>query len=119
MEVLIAMVILAIGLMALESLAIGASRSITKANLTTEYTLVGSQYMEAALAAARSGTAPTGGSTTLASGTRIDQVVETVALAGPAGTLYRVTITVTPSTSARRGVTLSPVTLTGRAFRAP
>lgn len=117
-EVLVAMVILAVGLLALESLAIGASRRITMANFATEYTLIGSERMETALNAARgTGTPPATSTVTLDDGTRIDQVVTPTALAGAGGTLYQVAITVTPSPSALARVRIAPIVLTGRAVR--
>lgn len=117
-EVLVAMVILAVGLMALESLAIGAARRITMANFATEYTLIGSERMETALSAARgSGAAPITSTTTLPNGTRVDQDVTTTALGGVGGTLYQVRITVTPGAAANARVRIAPVVLTGRAVR--
>jgi prepilin-type N-terminal cleavage/methylation domain-containing protein len=117
-EVLVAMVILAVGLMALESLAIGAARRITMANFATEYTLIGSERMETALTAARgAGAPPVTSTTTLADGTRVDQDVTPTVLGGVGGTLYQVRVTVTPGAAANARVRISPVVLTGRAVR--
>ncbi|MBB4639217.1 type IV pilus modification PilV family protein [Longimicrobium terrae] len=116
-EVLVAMVILAVGLMALESLAIGAARRITMANFATEYTLIGSERMETALTAARGGTPPVTSTTTLADGTRVDQDVTPTVLGGVGGTLYQVRITVTPGALANARVRIAPVVLTGRVVR--
>ena len=114
-EVLIAMVILAVGLLALEAMAIGASRSIAAANRMTEYTLIASQQLETVLEQAR--TDGNAGSTdqVLANGT----LVETDVVAnnqGAAGTLYTVTVTVTPPTGSSR-LPLTPTTVTGRVVR--
>lgn len=48
-EVLAAMIILAVGLLALEALGIYAARSVTLAQRQTEYTLVASRHLEAAI----------------------------------------------------------------------
>lgn len=117
-EVLVAMVILAVGLMALESLAIGASRRITMADFATEYTLIGSERMETALTAARgAGAPPVTGTTVLEDGTRVDQDVTPTVLGGVGGTLYQVRITVTPGALANARVRIAPVVLTGRVVR--
>ena len=48
-EVLIAMVILSVGLLALEGLAIGASRRVATANRLTEFTLIATHELETTL----------------------------------------------------------------------
>jgi prepilin-type N-terminal cleavage/methylation domain-containing protein len=110
-EVLIAMVVLAVGLLALESLAIGASRSIATANRMTEYTLIASQQLEATQQAARRGQNPQSGDQVLANGTRVSTVVASNAQAGT--TLWTITVTVTPPSGGVGNATLTPTTVTG------
>jgi type IV pilus modification protein PilV len=49
-EVLIAMIILAVGLLALESLGIGAARTVRRAQVQSTYTATAASLMEATLA---------------------------------------------------------------------
>lgn len=115
-EVLIAMLILAIGLLGLEAMAIGASRTIATANQMTEYTLIASQQLETVLEQARSGQDPESDVTELDNGTTIDIDVDTDDQ-GAAGTLYTVRVTVTPPAGSRGNVALTPTTVTGRVLR--
>lgn len=116
-EVLFAMVILAVGLLALEAMAIGASRSIAAANLTTEYTLIASQRLETVLEQARDvNQNPVSTDEVLANGTLVETDVD-VNAAGAAGTLYTVRVTVTPASARVGTLPLSPVTVTGRVHR--
>jgi type IV pilus assembly protein PilV len=115
-EVLIAMVILAVGLLALESLAIGASRSIATANRMTEYTLIASQELETTLERARSGLNPVSTQQNLQNGTRVATVVASQNVAG-AGILWNVSVTVTPPSVGVGNITLTPTTVTGRVLR--
>ncbi|HEX6367992.1 MAG TPA: prepilin-type N-terminal cleavage/methylation domain-containing protein [Longimicrobium sp.] len=115
-EVLIAMVILAVGLLALEAMAIGASRSIAAANRMTEYTLIASQQLETVLEQARSNQNPASSDALLANGT----LVETDVLSNPqgaAGTLWTVQVTVTPPAGTVGKLPLTPTTVTGRVLR--
>ncbi len=108
-EVLIAMVILAVGLLALESLAIGAARQVAAANRTTQYTLIASDRLERSLETARRAPATlSSGVEALPNGTSIATVVQQSAAAG--GIVWTVTITVTPPSTIRN---VSPVTLRG------
>lgn len=117
-EVLFAMVILAVGLLALEAMAIGASRSITAANLTTEYTLIASQRLETVLEQARDvNQNPVSTDQVLANGTLVSTNVATNGAGGATGTLYTVRVTVTPPAARVGTLNLSPVTLTGRVHR--
>ena len=116
-EVLIAMVILAVGLLALEAMAIGASRSIAAANRMTEYTLIASQQLETVLAQARNPTQnPASSVTELENGTVVETQVQTNAQ-GAAGTLFTVAVTVTPPTGSAGNIPLTPTTVTGRVLR--
>jgi len=59
-EVLIAMVILAIGLLALQALGVGASRMVARAERRSAYTAIATREIEAALSSVReTGTAVT------------------------------------------------------------
>jgi prepilin-type N-terminal cleavage/methylation domain-containing protein len=117
-EVLVAMVILAFGLMAVQSMALGASQMIRKADLTTQYTLVGSHRLEELLTSARIGTPPSGtGTQSLADGTIVDWTVTTTNAGTSGATLYRVRVTVTPASTLAARVRLDPITLTGQAVR--
>jgi prepilin-type N-terminal cleavage/methylation domain-containing protein len=57
-EVLVAMVILAVGLMGLQALGIGASRMVTRAERQSEYTVQASRALEATLDSLRRGSTP-------------------------------------------------------------
>lgn len=115
-EVLVAMVVLAIGLLALEALAIGAAQRVAVANRTTEYTLVATHQLETALEQLRQGQVPVNLQLDLASGGTVQRLV-TAAAAVQGGTVYDVEVTVTPPTGGH--VTLQPVTVTGRVLFAP
>jgi prepilin-type N-terminal cleavage/methylation domain-containing protein len=114
-EVLVAMVILAIGLLALESLAIGAARQIAAANRTTEYTLVAGEQLERTLEVARRAPAQLPGQAgirTLANGTRVTTVVASAVQGG--GTIWSIDVTVDPPSRVRN---VQPVTLRGSFFQ--
>jgi prepilin-type N-terminal cleavage/methylation domain-containing protein len=111
-EVLIAMVVLAVGLLALESMAIGASRKIATANRMTEYTLIASQQLETTQARVRQNLNPQSGDQVLANGT----LVATTVVQNVQGTnrLWTITVTVTPPSGSRVGISaLTPTTVTG------
>jgi type IV pilus modification protein PilV len=90
-EVLIAMVILAIGLLAVEALGIGAARTVQRARVQSAYTALATDEMEQAMAtinraptatiAARSYTVPAGNGATSGASVR-----RTAAFAAVAGT---------------------------------
>jgi Tfp pilus assembly protein PilV len=115
-EVLIAMLILAVGLLGLEAMAIGASRTIATASRMTEYTLIASQQLETVLEQARTGQNPESSVAELENGTDIDIDVDTDNQ-GAAGTLYTVRVTVTPDPDSHGNVELTPTTVTGRVLR--
>jgi prepilin-type N-terminal cleavage/methylation domain-containing protein len=112
-EVLAAMVILAIGLLALEGMAIGAARQVAAANRTTEFTLVAAQELETALDRLRNDQGVASGSETLPSGARVETVVAQNAIGG--GTVFDVTVVVTPPSTSN--LNLRPVTIRGSYFR--
>lgn len=111
-EVLVAMVILAIGLLALEAMGMGAARAVARAGKSSEYTALATDRLERALNTARQGTAPAPADVTV-DGARVQTTVGT-AVSGTR-TLYTVTVTVTPPTG--RGWTLDPITVVGRELR--
>ncbi|HYR10497.1 MAG TPA: prepilin-type N-terminal cleavage/methylation domain-containing protein [Longimicrobium sp.] len=111
-EVLVAMVVLAVGLLALEAMAIGASRSIATANRMTEYTLIASQELETVQEQVRAGLNPQSDGWDLANGTRVDRVVDEVEDA-VAGSLWTITVTVTPPSVGVGNRALTPTTVTG------
>lgn len=113
-EVLVAMVILAIGLLALEAMGIGAARAVARADIQSEYTAVATDRMEQALSLIRQGQAVTGlngGMTGATVTTSVDEddLGDVIS--------YTVTVTVTPTTTPHMGVTLSPVEVVGRVIR--
>lgn len=110
MEVLVAMVILAVGLMGLEALGLRAVRSLGLADRNSRSTSVASYYLEDALQQVRSGTVPPQLCDTLPGGDDIvSRVVDT-----SDGDLIRVAVTVTPDS---RGGLSSPTTITAHVFR--
>lgn len=114
-EVLVAMVILAIGLLALEAMGIGAARAVARADIQSEYTAVATDRMEQALSLIRQGDPVTGLSDGL-TGASVTTLVDEEDL-GNNTTSYTVTVTVTPTTTPHMGVTLSPVEVVGRVIR--
>ncbi len=117
-EVLVAMVILAVGLLAIEAMAIGAARQIASANRTTEYTLLATEQLETELRRLREGQAPQAGDFSR-DGARVQVVPASQAVAGAgganggSGTLWTVVVTVTPPATLTN---VRPVTVTARAF---
>ena len=118
-EVLIAMVILAVGLLGLEAMAIGASRSIAAANRMTEYTLIASQQLETVLAQARDPDQdpPVSSTAELDNGTDIDIDVDADDQGADVGVLYTVRVTVTPPPGSVGNLPLTPTTVTGRVLQ--
>jgi prepilin-type N-terminal cleavage/methylation domain-containing protein len=111
-EVLAAMVILAVGLLALEGMAIGAARQVAVANRMTEYTLIATERVETSLDRLRNGQPAASGQTTLGSGAVVQTVIGSNALGG--GTAWSITVTVTPPASS---LNLQPVTIRGSYFQ--
>ena len=118
-EVLIAMVILAVGLLALESMGIGAARLVARADRESEYTALATAELEAALSRFRA----TGA---VAPGTR-DVGVYNIAIArtilpavvvSPVLTVSSVEVSVTVSPRVGTDpLKFKPVTVVGRATR--
>lgn len=113
-EVLVAMVILAIGLLALEAMGIGAARAVVRADLQSEYTALATDRMERALSLIRQNQAVAGLDTVTPEATLTAVVAQ--AAAGTRQS-FTVTVTVTPTASSTRGVTLTPITVVGRVIR--
>jgi prepilin-type N-terminal cleavage/methylation domain-containing protein len=112
-EVLAAMVILAVGLLALEGMAIGAARQVAAANRTTEFTLVATQELETALDRLRNNQGVASSVETLPSGARVETMVAQNGIGG--GTVFDVTVVVTPPSTSN--LNLRPVTIRGSYFR--
>jgi type IV pilus modification protein PilV len=114
-EVLVSMVILAIGLLALEALAVGAARMTVRADRESQYATVATDQMESLLETIDRGQNPgAGGRTTRPDGAVIETVV-TRAVVGDGQAVYTVQVTVTPPAS--RTWNLDPITVVGRAFQ--
>lgn len=111
-EVLVAMVILAVGLLALEALGIGAARAVARADLQSEYTSLATARMEETLLRIRQGLPQNEGVQQVGNTTVTTLVDET-----PVGTRtqYTVTIDVAPRTSAN--LRLQTVRVVGREIR--
>jgi hypothetical protein len=91
MEVLIAIVLLGVGLLALQSLGILAIRSVFQADRTTRSAALASEWLEDAVGFLRINRRPPDFSCTLANG---DRLVRALDLTNPS--LPRVTMSVTP-----------------------
>lgn len=113
-EVLIAMVILAVGLLGIEAMAIGAARQIASANSTTEYTLLATQQLETELQRLRESNQDPQARDVTVNGARVQVVPASQAVAGQdPGTRWTITVTVTPPATVTN---VQPVTVIGRAF---
>jgi prepilin-type N-terminal cleavage/methylation domain-containing protein len=115
-EVLAAMVILAVGLMALEAMGIGAARSVARADEVSEYTAVATDQLERTLAKVVRGPIPATGSATVNGANVFTQVSNTN---GGGQRFYTVSVTVTPPSAARARLHLQPVTVVGSAIVDP
>jgi type IV pilus modification protein PilV len=117
-EVLVAMVILAIGLLGLEALGIGASRAITLSDKQSRYATLASQQMEVLRYKVRSGTtrATTGGlvETTL-SGRDVVRVVDSVNVVSDRQA--RLMVKVFPTTTGNRLVRADTLRITSYMFQ--
>lgn len=112
-EVLVAMVILAVGLLALEALAIGGARMVARADRQSEYTTLASARLEQVLERIDQGQNP-GSTDATVNGVRTQTVVARQS-AGTTHWVYTVTVTVTPP--AGQTFTLNPITVVGRALQ--
>ena len=102
-EVLIALVILSVGLLALESMGIGASRMVARAQAQSEYSAIAADTLERTLNRIRGGAgAAVTQSWTVARGATAS-LVTTSAVVATGGatppTLWTVTVTITPPTT--------------------
>ena len=96
-EVLIALVILAVGLLALEAMGIGAARLVRRAELQSEFTTRATAQLEQTVGLIRAGGNPGANQVTAIPGGSM-QTQTAVAGAVP-GRLWTVTVTVTPTAS--------------------
>lgn len=115
-EVLVAMVILAVGLLALEAMGIGAARAVARADETSEYTAMASDELERALAQVVRGPIPATGQRTV-NGANVFTQVSSVD--GGGQRFYTVSVTVTPPTAVRTRLNVQPVTVVGSAIIDP
>lgn len=104
-EVLVAMLILAVGLLGLEALAIGAARSVNRAERLSRYAFVASDTLERTLGRIRRGDAVATGTTRFLIGNSagpdsVRLAVSNAAVVG-ANTLWTVSVTVVPSPRSR------------------
>lgn len=99
-EVLMAMLILAVGLLGLEALGIGAARSVNRASKQSSFAVMASDTLERTLNRIRRDDAPAAGTTSYAVGTAGRQDTLRVQIerqaAGTARLLYKVNVTVVP-----------------------
>ncbi|MBW3655472.1 MAG: hypothetical protein KY444_05155 [Gemmatimonadetes bacterium] len=112
-----AMVILAVGLLAVEAMAIGAARQIASANHTTEYTLLASEQLETEILRVRTTNQNPQQRDFLVNGARVQVVPTSTTVAGAdgaGGTLWTIAVTVTPPSTLTN---VKPVTVTARAFK--
>ncbi len=103
-EVMIAMVILAVGLLGLEALGIRAARSVAMANQNSRAAETATQYLESAMDSLSRGLIPAELSCQTAAG---EQVVRSVNLAN--SRLPQVAVTVTPPAAGT--ATAAPITV--------
>ena len=113
MEVLVAMVILAVGLLALEAMAIGSARMVARADRESQYSALATERLESALQRIDLGQNPSGGETDEEDGAVVSTEVDQAAVGGRS--VFTVTVTVTPPETS--SWTLRPVKVVGRAFR--
>lgn len=118
-EVLVAMVILAVGLLALESMGIGAARMVARADRQSEYTAMATADLEAALNQFRT-TGAVGGGVRAEGPASVARTVTGLGTTNIAGgrtlTTVMVQVTVSPATG-QNHLSFTPVTVVGRATR--
>lgn len=112
-EVLVAMVILAIGLLALEALAVGSARMVARADRESQYSALATERLESVLQRIDQNQNPASDETDEEDGATVATVV-TRDVVG-ASNVFTVAVTVTPPTG--QSWSLRPVTVVGRAFR--
>jgi Tfp pilus assembly protein PilV len=111
-EVLVAMIILAVGLLALESMGIGAARMVARADRESELTALAADRLERALTEVDRGQNPAPGQVDVG-GNSVTTAVNTQVFSGR--TLFTVTVTVSPP--ANQSWRLNDITVVGRAIR--
>jgi prepilin-type N-terminal cleavage/methylation domain-containing protein len=112
-EVLVAMVILAIGLLALEAMGIGAARAVARADVQSEYTALATARVEETLVRIRGGLPLNQGVVNVAGGA----TVTTTVLPATVGGRQTFTITVTVAPPSNPHLKLQPVTMVAREIR--
>lgn len=111
-EVLVAMVILAVGLLALESMGIGAARMVARADRESEFTALAADRLERTLNELDRGQVPAGGVEHLPGSVDVLTAVNRETVNGR--NVYTVSVTVTPP--AAQTWELKPITVVGRAI---
>jgi prepilin-type N-terminal cleavage/methylation domain-containing protein len=96
-EVLIALVILAVGLLALEAMGIGAARLVRRAELQSEFTTAATAQLEQTVGLIRADGNPAANQVTAIPGGSMR--TQTAAAGVAPGQLWTVTVTVTPTAS--------------------
>jgi prepilin-type N-terminal cleavage/methylation domain-containing protein len=114
-EVMVSMVILAIGLLALEALAVNAVRMTARADHESRYVTVAADQMETVLETIRRGENPGGGDRISRDDGATVETAVTRDLVGADQAVYTVQVTVTPPPG--RNWRPAPVTVVGRAFQ--
>jgi prepilin-type N-terminal cleavage/methylation domain-containing protein len=112
-EVLVAMVIFAVGLLALESMAIGAARAVARADRQSEYTAAATVQLEQVVQRVLLGQNPAS-SDASGYGVRTQTVVQRQA-AGAGHWVYTIQVTVSPTT--HQPFRINPITVVGRAMQ--
>jgi prepilin-type N-terminal cleavage/methylation domain-containing protein len=110
-EVLAAMIILAVGMLALEAMGIGAARAVAKADLQSEYTAVASTEVERLVNEIAQNRNPASGSS-MVDGASVARVITRGTSGGR--DVFTVSVTVTPP---HNRVNLQSITVVGRASR--
>lgn len=120
-EVLVAMVILAVGLLQLEAMAIGTSRLVNKARVQSQFTFLAADTLERTLGKIREEPAipPVGTTTYLASHDSRRDTVRVVVSSVPANGsfLYTVRVAVVPPAGGGAVARRDSVSLSGQVFR--
>ena len=112
-EVLVAMVILAIGLLALEALAVGSARMVARADRESQYSALATERLESVLQRIKQLQDPPSSQTNEGDGATVATVVTRDVVGTNA--IFTVTVTVTPPPN--QSWSLRPVTVVGRAFQ--
>jgi type IV pilus modification protein PilV len=114
-EVLVAVVILAVGLLALEALGIGAARMVARADRESQYTALATDRMERVLVLIRQGQAQNVAEGEVDEDDGSTVLTDVTPAAAGTRTMYTVTVTVTPPPN--QSFTLRPITVVGREIR--